>query len=571
MYLLPGIELNNRYKIEDVLGHGGFGITYSALDKVLNVKVAIKEYLPRQSATRGEGQTKVSIFTGEARKHYEYGLKKFLEEAQSIAQFAHHPNIVSARDYFEANNTAYMVMEYIEGVTLKEYLEQRGGKVPFEEAKAIMMPVMDALREIHLAGLLHRDISPDNIYISTTGQVKLLDFGAARYFAGEQSKSLSVILKPGYAPEEQYRSSGKQGTWTDVYATGATIYRLISGKTPPEALDRKEEDTLEPPSRLGISIPADAEKALLKALAISGAQRFRTMGEFQEALNNGMPVPEPIATTISEPFRGRAAEFPIEPQTKKPKSKTFILISGGAVGIALIGSLLWIILSQSAAKKPRPEVAEKQTMPQAATSQKVASIPSPSSPRTATDDAKGWLEQGINYIKAKDYDKARASLKEAVRLDPKNARGHFNLGLAYFNLESYQDAIEAFKKGIRLNPGESAVYRYLGMAYGHLGQHQDAIVNLKEAVRLNSHDTASHFILGKVYVHEGNKELALAEYKILLLQDEKMAADLLALINEKGTTVETKPKRPMSRKALHREIEKRAKQILENRKAEEQR
>jgi len=447
MYLLSGIELNNRYKIEEVLGHGGFGITYSALDKILNVKVAIKEYLPRQLATRAEGQTKVSIFTGESRKHYEYGLKKFLEEAQSVAQFSHHPNIVSARDYFETNNTAYMVMEYIEGVTLKEYLEQKGGKIPFEEAKAIMMPVMDALREVHSVGLLHRDISPDNIYITTTGQVKVLDFGAARYYAGEQSKSLSVILKPGYAPEEQYRSSGKQGTWTDVYATGATIYRVISGKTPPDALDRKEEDSLELPSQLGIFISADAEKALLKALAVSAAQRFQTMGEFQEALNNGMPASEPIPTTVIAPFREPPVDLPKEPHTKKPKSKMLIVISGGAVGIALLGSLLWIILSPPAVKIPsaKPDAAvAKQETSQVQPPPVVASVPPPSLPPTITDAearAKDFLEQGRNYIKVKDYEKARAALEQAVNIDPKNAEAHYELGIAYANLGNKKMAL----------------------------------------------------------------------------------------------------------------------------------
>ena len=446
MYLLQGIELNNRYKIDDILGHGWFGITYSALDKILNVKVAIKEYLPRQLATRAEGQTKVSIFTGESRKHYDYGLKKFLEEAQSIAQFSHHPNIVSARDYFETNNTAYMVMEYIEGVTLKEYLEQKGGRIPFEEAKAIMMPVMDALREVHSVGLLHRDISPDNIYITTTGQVKVLDFGAARYYAGEQSKSLSVILKPGYAPEEQYRSSGKQGTWTDVYATGATIYRVISGKTPPEALDRKEEDTLELPSQMGISIPADAEKALLKALAVSAVQRFQTMGEFQAALNNGMPMAEPLTTaTIIEPFRER----PAEPTFKKPKSKTLILISGGAIGIALLGSLLWIITQQQDKKpvaKPEPVVAatpEKVVPPPPA----VAPVPPPPPPAKpeAETRAKDLLEEGRQYIRAKNYKMAITALEQAVNLDPKNTMAHYELGIAYAKLGNKHKAMEEHK------------------------------------------------------------------------------------------------------------------------------
>ncbi|RLA86772.1 MAG: serine/threonine protein kinase, partial [Deltaproteobacteria bacterium] len=290
MYLPQGTELQSRYVIESLLGHGGFGITYSAFDRILKVRVAIKEYLPRQLATRAEGQTKVSVYSGDAIQHYQYGLRKFMEEAQAVARFSHHPNIVSARDYFEANGTAYMVMEYVEGVTLKEYLNKKGGRISFEEAQGIMMPVMDALREVHQVGLLHRDVSPDNVYITTSAQVKILDFGAARYQAGEQSKSLSVILKPGYAPEEQYRSSGKQGPWTDIYAVGATIYKALTGKTPPDALDRKEEDTLEPPSQLGVAIPLSAEEALLKALAVTASQRFQSMGEFQQALMDGEPM-----------------------------------------------------------------------------------------------------------------------------------------------------------------------------------------------------------------------------------------------------------------------------------------
>jgi serine/threonine protein kinase/tetratricopeptide (TPR) repeat protein len=365
MYVSSGTTLHNRYVIESVLGHGGFGITYAAHDQTLQVKVAIKEYLPRQLATRAEGQTKVSVFTGEAQQHYDYGLRKFLEEAQSVARFAHHPNVVSARDYFEANGTAYMVMEYVEGVTLKEYLQKKGGRISFEEAKGIMMPVMDALREVHQAGMLHRDVSPDNIYITTSAQVKILDFGAARYFAGEQSKSLSVILKPGYAPEEQYRSSGKQGSWTDVYSVGATLYKALTGQTPPDALDRKEEDTLAPPSRLEVSIPPPAERALMTALAVNARQRFQTMGEFQEALLGGasmtvqfqpaqvpsQPAPGPVRAPDSAPVSSpppvyappsaQPAHHPYQPRRSSNPAAIAAGIGAGILGIALLALLVW--------------------------------------------------------------------------------------------------------------------------------------------------------------------------------------------------------------------------------------
>ena len=305
----------------------------------------------------------MSVFSGEARQQYDYGLRKFLEEAQSVARFAHHPNVVSARDYFAANGTAYMVMEYVEGVTLKEYLAKKGGRISFEEARGIMMPVMDALREVHQAGMLHRDISPDNIYITTSAQVKILDFGAARYFSGEQSKSLSVILKSGYAPEEQYRSSGKQGAWTDVYAVAATLYKAMTGQTPPDALDRMAEDTLAPPSRLGVAIPPAAEQALLKALAVNAGRRFQSMGEFQQALLGNVtmtvglqragasvpPAPEPGYTPVPAPI---ASPPPVYGPPRRAVNPAAIAaaIGGGVIGLIVVVILIMTVILSPAMK-----------------------------------------------------------------------------------------------------------------------------------------------------------------------------------------------------------------------------
>jgi serine/threonine protein kinase len=308
MFLPTGTTLNGRYGIEKVLGHGGFGITYLAFDQLFQVKVAIKEYLPRQLATRAEGATQVSIYTGEARQHYVYGLSKFLEEAQALARFGDHPNIVSCRDFFEANGTAYMVMPFLEGLTLKEYLAKKGGRLSFEAARDILLRVMDALQEVHKVHLLHRDLSPDNVFLTTSRQVKLIDFGAARYQAGEQSRSLSVILKTGYAPEEQYRSSGRQGPWTDVYGVAATMYKAITGQTPPDALDRLAHDTLVPPSQLGAAIPPQAEQALLKALAVRAIDRLQTVDEFKAGLTMTSPItPEirpaaPVNFPLTQPY-----------------------------------------------------------------------------------------------------------------------------------------------------------------------------------------------------------------------------------------------------------------------------
>ncbi len=230
LQLPPGTVLQDKYLIGRVLGQGGFGITYLALDTTLHLKLAIKEYLPQELATRSGDRINVTVNKASLSEQFEYGLTRFLEEARTLARFIEHPNVVSVRDYFEANGTAYLVMNYHDGLTLESYLDHRGGKIPVEQTLSIFMPVLDALKEVHGAGILHRDISPDNLLIDNRGRVIVIDFGAARQEIREKSKAMSVILKAGYAPEEQHRSRGEQGPWTDIYAVSATIYRAMSEK-----------------------------------------------------------------------------------------------------------------------------------------------------------------------------------------------------------------------------------------------------------------------------------------------------------------------------------------------------
>ena len=284
--------LNGQYVIGQVLGSGGFGITYLAWDLVLESKLAIKEFFPSEFVTRVQGKSEVSVYGGTKKVNFEQSKQAFLDEARKLVKFEDNPGVVSVRTYFEANGTAYIVMPYLEGLTLKEYLDLKEGKLSFEQALSIMNPVLNALKEVHQHGLLHRDISPDNIYLTNNGQVKLLDFGAARYAIGDFSKSLSVILKHGYAPLEQYQSKGAQGPWTDIYAVAATIYRMVSGKMLPEALERLDDDPLEPLANLGVIIPPDAEKVLFKALAVRPKNRYQYVLEFQDALKETVQIPE---------------------------------------------------------------------------------------------------------------------------------------------------------------------------------------------------------------------------------------------------------------------------------------
>jgi serine/threonine protein kinase len=293
-HLPTGTILQEKYLLGKVLGQGGFGITYIARDLTLDLKLAIKEFFPLGLVVRATGQSKMEIPTGERGDQYRYGLDRYLEEAKTLARFSEYPNTVTVRDFFKANSTAYMVMNYIEGLTLEAYLKQAGGKIAFTKTLEIMMPVLDALREVHEEGFMHRDISPDNILINKKGRVILIDFGAARQEMREKSKSLSVILKAGYAPEEQYRSRGKQGPWTDIYAVAATMYRCITGQVPPEAMDRLAEDDLVTPSKLGVNISEDKEAALLKALTVRAEGRFQVVEDFQTALLSSNTIKEAV-------------------------------------------------------------------------------------------------------------------------------------------------------------------------------------------------------------------------------------------------------------------------------------
>ena len=300
-----GTLLNGRYMLGKVLGVGGFGITYLGYDLTLEIKVAIKEYMPSAIATRNADRYNVTL-TGRMEEDYQYGMERFLDEAKILAKLQNTPHVVSVQNYFKENSTAYFVMEYIDGMSLKAYLADQGGKIPYAQALTILQPIMEALIQVHGRNLLHRDISPDNIYITSRGESRLLDFGAARFALGD-GKSVSVILKHGYAPEEQYSSHGNQGPWTDVYAMGATLYRCITGMLPPDSVERMHGDTLKTPSELGVSLPKNVEQAILKALAVKTEDRFSNMDAFLRALTGRVSVQEQVAASVSQ--RTQAAAF----------------------------------------------------------------------------------------------------------------------------------------------------------------------------------------------------------------------------------------------------------------------
>lgn len=282
-HMMPGSILAGKYIVGKTLGYGGFGVTYIGYDAELKRKVAIKEYLPGEFSTRIPGQTMVTIYEDEKHEQFQSGITKFLDEAKRLAKFQNSAGIVHIFDSFFENETAYIVMEYIDGETVKERLE-REGKIPVEDALKLILPIVSAMKEVHTEGIIHRDISPDNIMVDKEGNAKLIDFGASRYATTTHSKSLSVLIKYGYAPIEQYQSSGQQGTWTDVYALAATFYTMVTGMVPMDSLKRLEKDDLKPISKMGIKISKNVEIAIRNALNVKVEERTPSMEVFEEEL-----------------------------------------------------------------------------------------------------------------------------------------------------------------------------------------------------------------------------------------------------------------------------------------------
>ena len=330
MYELhPEMELADRYIIGTVVGFGGFGVLYRAWDRKLEHMVAIKEYYPAGMVTRIPGQKEVILYTGKKNDEYKNGLTRFLDEARNTARFSSNPNIVNVFDFFEENGTAYMVMEFLEGVSLKEYISRAGGRLPWQQAVEIGLRIIDALKDVHGAKILHRDLSPDNVFMCDDGKIKLLDFGAARFTGLDDEKTRTIVLKMGFAPPEQYRSKSQQGPCTDIYALGATLYRAITGLTPDESVNRQdsinhnEGDTLKPMSQFVEGIPQYLDNAVLRAMALEPTLRFQNVQQMADALQNKKSYAD-LAREIRRRKRRRAVGI---------AASLMILAAGAAAGL----------------------------------------------------------------------------------------------------------------------------------------------------------------------------------------------------------------------------------------------
>ena len=317
--LPPETILAGKYMAGRVLGQGGFGITYIGWDIPLERKVAIKEYYPSGQVSRSPGTRNLTWYSSEQSLHARQdGMQMFLKEARKMVKADSIPGVVRVLDLFQENGTAYIVMEFVEGETLKARL-LRDGPMDWETAKKIFRPVISAMEQVHAFGLIHRDLSPDNLMLLPDGSVKILDLGAAKDLSLNSGASSMQVAKSGFSPLEQYIQRGGSGTWTDVYAMAATIYYTLTGTLIPGAVERLEKDTISWDFPALNRLPAQAREALKKALAVQAKDRTQTM----EALEKGLfaePVkvqPKPVAEKKTPEGPAANSGKPEKPKKKK--------------------------------------------------------------------------------------------------------------------------------------------------------------------------------------------------------------------------------------------------------------
>ena len=348
--LPPGTRLG-EFEITGLVGEGGFGIVYLAYDHSLQRRVALKEYMPSALAARTQGMT-VAVRSARHKETFEAGLRSFVNEARLLAQFDH-PSLVKVYRFWEANGTAFMVMPFYEGPTLKQALKTMNGPPRQDWLERLLAQLLDALEIIHRENCFHRDIAPDNILLLKDGRPLLLDFGAARRVIGDMTQALTVILKPGYAPLEQYAEVPhmKQGAWTDIYALAAVVYYAITGKAPTPSVGRMMNDTMPPLSQAAAGRYGERFlKAIDRALSVMPEARPQSVAELRDLLGIGE------APAAGPPPQAAAAEpaAAAPPPAAGAARSRLPLVAGGAVAAAVLTAALWFAVGRKEQPPPAP-------------------------------------------------------------------------------------------------------------------------------------------------------------------------------------------------------------------------
>jgi tetratricopeptide (TPR) repeat protein len=554
--------LDGSYLITRVVGTGGFGITYEAEDINLGTSVAIKEFYPLGFAER---DSTMSIRPRSDRHEgtFGWGRSSFLEEARTLAKFEH-PSIVRVTRVFEANSTAYMVMRFERGRSFEGWLQQLGRRPTQEELDRIVAPLLDALRIMHAASFLHRDIAPDNIVVRADGSPVLLDFGAARRAVAEASRALTGIVKAGYSPLEQYSSDGRlQGPWTDFYALGGTLYRAISGKPPEEATLRLDDDQMPPAEEVGKGNYRPTFLAAIDAcLKVRQSERPRSVEALRPLLVdavNERRIDRFFTPKISSALGARPASGAQAVRVSLPALSAKGWFAVGTA-VAVLGGVLASIqfarmqpatrqspatsqqaatendpnsagrASQEAEKRAKEErqAVERRAALEAETRRKAEEERAAVKKRAddealAKSRAYGQLEQGKTNAANGDHAAAIAAFDEALRLNPKLAEAYWQRGVAYANKGDQTRAIADYDEAIKLDPSLTGAYHARGYAHSTKGQLDQAIVDFTEAIRLDPTRAVSYWQRGISQARKGNQTLAIADYDAAIKSDPKLA------------------------------------------------
>jgi tetratricopeptide (TPR) repeat protein len=455
--LQPGIRIGD-YEVLAELGAGSFGITYKAWDHRLQTYVALKEYLPLEFAVREADSATVAPRNQKVTHQFQFGLKGFLEEARTLAQFRD-ARIVRITNFMEANGTAYLVMDYEEGESLDGLLRREQRRLEEPEVLRVMIPVLEGLCIVHRAGVLHRDVKPANIYLRAQGSPLLLDFGAARHALGEETQNLTSIVTPGYGPFEQYQRTGKQGPWTDVYGAGATLYRLVTGRRPAEAPDRAgavhggEKDPNPPAQEAAkgryTQRLLETVDWMLQPLPQDRPQRVEDALE-RIASTDAPTLRDPSGPPTSSGSRARAALAQMEQERASRRQGLTTLAVGLAVVLAVAG--LGVLATRrsngppetAATPAPAPLAAPGAVAPEPEAAAETAAPADPEATAAAAQaqqisEALGRAEQAVAELRltTPESDSAMFHYQQVLSLDPENAtarEGVRNIVLRYVSL-----------------------------------------------------------------------------------------------------------------------------------------